>query len=121
MPPSGFTHRKSPHHHHLLILLLILLVIILILFVIILIPLAIILIIFVIILILLNILLLLLLLQPDDVYKPAGAEVRGASKSRGGGTRPREGRSFLFFFVVLILTYCHVGDVDRNWPSRSIF
>ena len=115
MPPSGFTHRKSPHHHHLLILLLILLVIILILFVIILILLVIILIIFVIILILLNILLLLLLLQPDDVYKPAGAEVRGASKSRGGGTRPREGRSFPIVMLVMLIVIGHQS------PSSDCF
>ena len=82
----GFYYRECPHHHHILILIIILLVLIL---------------------ILLHILLLLLLLQPDDVYKPAGAEVRGASKSRGGGARPREGRSFLIVMLVMLTVIGH--------------
>ena len=59
--------------------------------------------------------LLLLLLQPDDVYKPAGAEVRGASKSRGGGARPREGRSFPIVMLVMLIVIGHQG------PSSDCF
>ena len=90
----GFYYRECPHHHHILILIIILLVLIL---------------------ILLHILLLLLLLQPDDVYKPAGAEVRGASKSRGGGARPREGRSFPIVMLVMLIVIGHQG------PSSDCF
>ena len=100
-----YRNRECPHHHHLL--LLILLVFVLILLHIILI--------FHLILILLHILLiLLLLLQPDDVCKSAGAEVRGASKSRGGGKRPREGRYFLIVMSVIILIILLQKRIDLS-------
>ena len=113
--------RTVYHHHHILILILLVIILILLH-----IPLLL-LILFILLQILLTLLLinlLLLLLQPDDVYKPAGAEVRGASKSRGGGTRPREGRSFLFFlwcWYLLIVMLVMLIVIGHQGPSSDCF